>query len=229
MSEVKRFSKEILIRKIIAIGLIFIGFYTLMFWLLAPGVFSNPFTLWTIVTFYIIGSIDVMIRPIPEGKPEMDRCAAVIALMGFVQPFTLILAYYENQLLITTYLSFWNDPIVAYIGIILIVVGGLITIGSRIQLGIFAMPVLTIKKDHQLITRGLYSKLRHPMYTGGMLMMVGTFLGFRGLITTISFMVFYMVLIIKRMDREEQMLISAFGEKYSDYMKRIKRIIPFIY
>jgi protein-S-isoprenylcysteine O-methyltransferase Ste14 len=229
LSEVKRFSKEILIRKIIAIGLIFIGFYTLMFWLLAPGVFGNPFTLWTIITFYIIGSIDVIIRPIPEGKPEMDRCATVIALMGFVQPFTLILAYYENQLLISTYLAFWNDPIVAYIGLILIIIGGIITIVSRIQLGIFGTPVLVVEEEHQLINTGLYKYLRHPMYSGGILMMIGTFLGFRGLITTISFMVLYFLLVIKRMDREEQMLISAFGENYSNYMKQTKRIIPFIY
>ncbi len=229
MSEVKRFSKEILIRKMLVLVLVIYLYFTLMFWLLAPGIFADPFDLWIIIIFYIFGTIDIIIRPVPEGKPKMDKCATAIVLLGFLQPFILAVAYYENLYLVSPYLTFWNDPIVAYIGIFVLIIGGIITIISRVQLGIFALPVLIIEEEHQLITNGIYSKLRHPMYTGAMLSIIGPFMGFRSFIVLILISIFNFWLLILRMNREEKMLISAFGEKYETYMKRTKRMIPFIY
>ncbi len=229
MKEVKRFSKVILIRKLIAIFVFFILFYTLMFWLLAPGIFSDPFDLIIIIMFYIIGSIDIIIRPIPEDRPKMDKLSIIIALMGFVQPFVLILAYYENLIVVSQFIPWWNNSIVAFIGIITTLIGGIIMLISRIQLGIFATPVLVIEEEHRLKTNGIYKFVRHPMYLGGMLMMLGPFFAFRSLISMIVFMVLYTVLVLKRLQNEELMLQSAFGEDYTLYTKKTKRLIPFIY
>jgi protein-S-isoprenylcysteine O-methyltransferase Ste14 len=200
-----------------------------MFWLLAPGLFADPFDLVTVILFYVIGSIDILIRPVPEGKPQMDKLSTFIALLGFLQPFVLILAYYENLVIVSQFIPLWNNPVVAYIGITITIIAGIIMLVSRIQLGVFATPVLMIEDDHQLKTNGIYKFVRHPMYLGGVLMFLGTFLAFRSILSLIFFMVFYTIIILKRLQNEEAMLQSAFGEEYTVYMKKTKRLIPFIY
>ena len=202
-----------------------------MFLLLSPGVFSDPITLTTIIIIYFVGSIDIMIRPVPEGKPDLkgDNLMIAILILNFSQPFLFIIAYYKNILFISQYFTFWNTSWVGYTGIVILIVGGIIMIISRIQLGIFAIPVLIIEEEHQLITKGIYKYIRHPMYLGTILALLGPFLAFRSIIMLILTMVFYIVLIIKRMAKEEKMLIDAFGEEYISYMKQTKRLIPLLY
>lgn len=91
ISEPKRFSITILIRKIIAVVLIMLVYYNLMFWLILPEIFANPITLTTLIIYYIVGTIDIMIRPLPD-KVEITTVQKVISLMGLLQPFLLILA-----------------------------------------------------------------------------------------------------------------------------------------
>ncbi|NHI91335.1 MAG: isoprenylcysteine carboxylmethyltransferase family protein [Candidatus Lokiarchaeota archaeon] len=228
MSETTRFGKQILIRKMFMIVIVIYVFYTLMFLLLAPGLFQNLINLIAIIIYYIIATIDILIRPIPKEK-LIEKVEIIIALLGFVMPFILILAYYENLFLITRFIVFWNSIIISYIGMGVLITGGILMVASRIQLGKFATPVIQIDKDHEIISTGLYKYIRHPMYLGGILMMTGPFLIFKSLIALICMLIFNIILLTKRMDKEEGMLQKGLGEQYKSYMKRTKRLIPFIY
>jgi len=85
-----------------------------------------------------------------------------------------------------------------------------------------------IKKDHELITAGIYKYLRHPIYSGFYFLAVGSLLvSSSWLFLPIAVLLFPAM--SKCGQREELILIKHFGEKYRLYMQNSKRLIPFIY
>ena len=85
-----------------------------------------------------------------------------------------------------------------------------------------------IKKDHELITKGIYEYVRHPIYGGLILVSTGALLvsGSYTFIAGLIIMLFAAEIFAKR---EEKLLTKHFGKKYIDYMKITKKFIPFIY
>jgi protein-S-isoprenylcysteine O-methyltransferase Ste14 len=85
-----------------------------------------------------------------------------------------------------------------------------------------------IKEHHELITRGIYHLVRHPIYGGmwlmgtGMLLVAGTYLVF-------LFVPLVFIGMIPLALREERLLTHTFGQQYRTYMHSSKRFIPFIY
>jgi protein-S-isoprenylcysteine O-methyltransferase Ste14 len=199
-----------------------------MFWLILPQIFTNPITLTVLIIYYIVGAIDIMIRPIPE-KVKITTVEKMISLMGLLQPFLLILAYLENINIVTPFIPIWNDPIVAYIGIIFLIIGGIIMIIRRIQLGKYGTPVVHTGEEHKLVTKGLYKIVRHPMYFGAIFMMLGPYLAFRSIFVLIGMMILYIFLLKMRIQFEEETLIGTFGQEYKNYIRGTKKLIPFIY
>ncbi len=199
-----------------------------MFWFILPEVFTNPITLTALFIYYIVGTIDVMIRPLPD-KIKITNVEKVISIMGLLTPFLLILAYIENKFVITPFISFWNSPIVAYIGIAFLIIGGIIMVTSRIQLGKYGTPVVHTGEKHKLVTKGLYKIVRHPMYFGATFMMLGPYIAFKSMFVSIAIVFLYIPLMKARISIEEETLIGTFGDDYRNYMKRTKKLIPLIY
>jgi|AP17_2_1055511.scaffolds.fasta_scaffold04968_2 protein-S-isoprenylcysteine O-methyltransferase Ste14 len=86
-----------------------------------------------------------------------------------------------------------------------------------------------ITEPEKLHTTGLYSVIRHPMYTGGFLFCAGLFHLLTGSLgTTIALLYLSMQFIMQRVDSEEQILSSKFGEEYTSYENRTKRFIPYL-
>lgn len=88
---------------------------------------------------------------------------------------------------------------------------------------------LTIKTDHQLVKEGIYSIVRHPIYSSYLLLFTGfctmlqSLLGL-GLLAVVSIIWFG-----SRIQIEEAMLIDQFGDEYRNYQQQTKRLIPFVY
>jgi protein-S-isoprenylcysteine O-methyltransferase Ste14 len=88
---------------------------------------------------------------------------------------------------------------------------------------------LDVREQHTLITNGVYTHVRHPMYsafwlmgTAQLLLLPNWFAGPAGLIG-------FSVLFFGRVRREEEMMIGAFGDEYRAYMRRTARVIPWVY
>jgi protein-S-isoprenylcysteine O-methyltransferase Ste14 len=90
-------------------------------------------------------------------------------------------------------------------------------------------PVLEIRKDHKLITEGPYKYVRHPMYTCMWLAVAGFWLIPSNWVVGIVALVTWSILYFIRLPDEEKMMIEEFGDQYKDYMRRTKRIIPWVY
>lgn len=88
---------------------------------------------------------------------------------------------------------------------------------------------VTVQQGDGIVSTGPYRKLRHPLYTGLLLIAIGMALFFQSLIAALVGGVWVGWALAKRMDGEEAMLIEEFGEEYREWMKRRARLIPFIY
>lgn len=97
------------------------------------------------------------------------------------------------------------------------------------QLGRYWSMTLEIKDKHQLITTGVYEKVRHPMYSAFFLWALAQVLLLPNLIAGPAGLIGFGTLFFFRVGREEQMMREAFGAQYEAYEKRTKRIIPGIY
>ncbi|MGQ4873850.1 MAG: isoprenylcysteine carboxylmethyltransferase family protein [Promethearchaeia archaeon] len=118
----------------------------------------------------------------------------------------------------TIFNLFIND----IIGIILLILGVIIYILSIYHIRRFV-------KEGQLYTEGIYSIVRHPLYSAIILLILPAIiillrLIFLWLVIFVELVVFHFGI-----KKEEKELIEKFGEKYVEYMNRVKRIIPFIY
>ena len=117
---------------------------------------------------------------------------------------------------------------ISLIGLILGLVGSAIRIQARRTLRRFWSPVVKILPEHRLITYGVYKYIRHPGYLGEILIyfLVPVFFhSLYGFLITI----FIIPLLLYRIRIEEHILIEKFGEKYRDYMRNSKKIIPYVY
>ena len=114
-----------------------------------------------------------------------------------------------------------------WIGAFLCVSGLVFALWARVILGRNWSGVITLKEGHELIERGPYRIVRHPIYTGILAMFSGTaiamgyFGGFLGLL--LVFVSFWL-----KLKREEDLMLKHFPDKYAAYQGRVKRIIPFL-
>lgn len=88
---------------------------------------------------------------------------------------------------------------------------------------------LEIKEKHELVTTGVYARVRHPMYSAFFMWALAQALLLPNWIAGPAGLVGFGVLFFFRVGREEQMMREAFGAQYDAYVRRTKRIIPGIY
>jgi protein-S-isoprenylcysteine O-methyltransferase Ste14 len=88
--------------------------------------------------------------------------------------------------------------------------------------------LVTIQEHHQLITSGIYSLIRHPVYLGTILAVIGMFLVFPTWFG-LAFVFVYSAILIHRMTLEEKLLFKYFGSVYQEYTLKSFRLIPHIY
>ena len=117
----------------------------------------------------------------------------------------------------------------AIAGVVLFVAGLFLRWWAIITLGRFFTVDVTIEKDHELVERGPFRVVRHPSYTGVLLAFVGFALTLRNWAALLVILVPIFAAFIRRMNVEEEALERALGSRYADYMKRTKRLVPFLY
>lgn len=85
-----------------------------------------------------------------------------------------------------------------------------------------------LRDDHQIIQDGPYAIVRNPMYFGWWVAMFGLILLYPVWMVLLMFL-FSVMAFIGRARREDKALTERFGEAWTEYKKRTKFLIPFIY
>jgi protein-S-isoprenylcysteine O-methyltransferase Ste14 len=86
---------------------------------------------------------------------------------------------------------------------------------------------VTLKEDHELIVRGPYHLVRHPIYSGLLAMLTATAIE-QGQIAGMLGLIFAFVSFWIKLNNEEEVMRKQFPDQYAAYAERFKRIIPFI-
>jgi protein-S-isoprenylcysteine O-methyltransferase Ste14 len=115
----------------------------------------------------------------------------------------------------------------AYAGLTITACGAALAVWARVFLGANWSATVTIKRDHEIIRNGPYALVRHPIYSGFLLGMLGTAIAIgevRGLIAWgLAFLGWWL-----KLQTEERFLLEQFGTQYLKYRKETKALIPFV-
>lgn len=87
-------------------------------------------------------------------------------------------------------------------------------------------PIMELRREHGLVVRGIYSKIRHPMYAALLLYSVAQALLIANWIAGWAALIATLTLVVVRLRREEAMMTERFGDEYRDYAARTSRVIP---
>jgi len=115
-------------------------------------------------------------------------------------------------------------PTALFFGIVCLAVGLWIFARSHADLGPNWSITLEVREGHQLVTRGLYRHVRHPMYFGLLVYSVGQALVVPNWIACPSYGLAIVLLCAFRLGPEERMIVEEFGADYRAYMRRTKRV-----
>lgn len=121
-----------------------------------------------------------------------------------------------------------SSPVARWIGVALFAVGIGLVFWSGLTLGRLYSGDVTLQDNHELVTDAPYNLIRHPRYTGGIVLALGLALTFRSWIGLAAMLLFIGV-VLYRIHDEEAMMKEAFGTRWDDYCDRTKRLIPFIF
>jgi protein-S-isoprenylcysteine O-methyltransferase Ste14 len=105
--------------------------------------------------------------------------------------------------------------------------GLIVSICSRLYLGANWSATVTYRQGHELIQRGPYRFVRHPMYTGFLLMITGTGV-MLGSISSLSALIVAFLGTWWKLNKEETLLSQHFPDAYQRYKSHTKALIPFV-
>jgi protein-S-isoprenylcysteine O-methyltransferase Ste14 len=112
-----------------------------------------------------------------------------------------------------------------YFAVALTWIGLAITIWARYHLGRFWSGTVALREDHQLIRSGPYARIRHPIYTGILMMWAGSILA----VDRYRVLVVFVVLlagIIWKASKEEALLAGEFGPGFDEHRRRTGFLFP---
>lgn len=163
-----------------------------------------------------------------KEKPRMQKSRSLIewasGLFGRVCLGTL----FVMQIFGWQFFSFQVNTYIKLIGFGIFLVGFVICILARYKLATNWTNALNyqVKENHELVTTGIYGVVRHPIYLGGSLLVLGIELLVGSYLFLAFFVMFFMAYIQGR--KEEKILLDHFGKEYREYKQHTKMLIPLL-
>jgi protein-S-isoprenylcysteine O-methyltransferase Ste14 len=114
------------------------------------------------------------------------------------------------------------------LAVALVIAGLGVAIWARMVLGRNWNGAVTFKEEHELIERGPYAFVRHPIYTGMLLMFLGTALATGTRAGLLGWPLLWLSFRIKYR-QEEALMIGHFGDRYRAYRRRVRALVPFVF
>ncbi len=162
------------------------------------------------------------VRYSARGTREFILLGASFAGLGVV-PFVYVVTHFPR------FADYPFTPVLSYLGIAVDVVCLWMFHRTHSDLGENWSVSLDLRERHTLVTTGIYALVRHPMYSGFWLMALAQVLLLPNWIAGPAGLVGFGILFFGRVRREEEMMITAFGDEYRAYMARTARVVPWIY
>ena len=120
-----------------------------------------------------------------------------------------------------------HTDIAAAVGAVVCVLGLAVAIWSRRTLAGNWSASVTFKQGHELVQTGPYRFVRHPIYTGILLMILGSASAVGQLQSWLGFVIVFVGFWIK-LKQEESLMLLHFPNEYPAYRTRVKALVPFL-
>jgi protein-S-isoprenylcysteine O-methyltransferase Ste14 len=113
------------------------------------------------------------------------------------------------------------------LGVVVGWAGALLRWWSFVTLGRYFTVIVQTSADQPVIDRGPYQFLRHPSYTGLLLMFAGVGLMIGNWVSTAGAVILVLIALIHRLRIEERALNAALGDRYREFAASRARLIPY--
>jgi protein-S-isoprenylcysteine O-methyltransferase Ste14 len=154
-----------------------------------------------------------------EAATQPRRVRPVALLIIVIGGFVIRTLKTGNRLAV-------QSPALEAVGMIMLVAGLAFAVWARVHLGRnWGMP-MTEKAEPELVTSGPYRFVRHPIYSGILLGILGT-----GLATNLFFLIAFAIALayfVYSATVEERLLSATFPDAYARYRAHTKMLIPFV-
>jgi len=162
------------------------------------------------------------------AKPARER-EGVLARAAFLIPMAVVgallllhhwPAWLRMRVVGGGWMRYWS-------AVGLIVIGLSFSIWARRVLGANWSGTVTVKVQHELVQLGPYRRIRHPIYTGVLLAILGTGLAAGEVRGLVAFALAFAALWLKSR-AEERWMEREFGERYAAYRRSSRALVPFL-
>jgi len=162
-------------------------------------------------------------KPAAGDKTDQGSMTFIILASWLAFPAAFAVASWPKFALL-------NHRIVWFaLGLVILAAGSMLRRYCFRTLGRYFTGNVRVDADQPVIEDGLYHFVRHPSYTGGMLMYLGTGLALTNGLSALILVGMGAVTYTYRVRVEEQALGNSIGQPYLEYMQRTKRFIPFVF
>jgi protein-S-isoprenylcysteine O-methyltransferase Ste14 len=122
-----------------------------------------------------------------------------------------------------------RTPIVFFIGVVVMLAGLALRFWAVSNLGAAFRTTIETDADQKIVQSGPYKLIRHPSYSGLLLMCLGYGIALQNWLSVLAAVLLPLVALLYRIHVEEPALVSALGPEYAEYQKRTKKLIPWIW
>lgn len=214
----------------------FVEFIIIIFlFLFAPAGSFNFWQAWVYSIIYIVSSAiitlylwrtspELLARRVNKGpgaeKEKTQKITHFLVLILFIAYF--VISGFDHR--------FGWSHVPVYIVILgdILVIAGFFLLFLVFKENAFASSIIEVTTDQKVITTGLYSIVRHPLYISGLIMMFGTPLALGSWWSLLIFIPFTLVIIWRLLDEEKFLSKNLPG--YEEYCQKVRyRLIPFLW
>ncbi len=138
----------------------------------------------------------------------------------------ILLATDRSQSLRDLQAESFRNPVLALTGAVIATAGAILAFTARATIGRYWGTPATRRLDTDLVTSGPYRLVRHPIYSGMLLMMIGSAIGLSPVWLPIAIVAGVYFLFSAR--AEETFMMERFPDSYPAYRARTKMLLPFL-
>jgi protein-S-isoprenylcysteine O-methyltransferase Ste14 len=183
---------------------------------------SSKYLILFAVIFAARNIIDLLINPRknPYAKGKRGKFSLLVLVSSFI----------VSGISVAYYLLFGGGTNLYsyYAGLLLLIAG---YCGRRVAiraLGKNYNYAIEVSPEHELVTSGVYSVIRHPIYLFYMIeMMALVVIKFNYI--SLAALIAVILATLYRVEKEDELLLTVFKERFETYRRGTKRLIPFVY
>ncbi len=165
-----------------------------------------------------------ILKSAKDDRKDKDRSSLNILWLAI--PFSIAASIAVSNL---SSFSITNGNWIFYLGEAFILIGIILRFVIIRSLGKYFTVDVTIRQDHKIKKDGFYRYLRHPSYAFSLLTSLGLGLYLNNWLSLALAFIPPFLAFAYRINIEEQALIQQFGKEYTEYRKKTKKLIPFLY